>query len=163
MIKDLKLILETDICFCIHPFKRAEGKLPFTMISCIRGKRQYDYIFFLNHERKEFYIVPNFSVSEYRWVNNDQHCLYFVAGVDKIYTVLHENISQGLIKVPCCYENPDYFFKGDLKNNYLRIKDFLLDNDWALHVAQKIDNNILNLIKEKIDTTGVSGGKYLKR
>ena len=164
MIKDIELIISLDVCFTIHPFKRDGKGLPFTMVSCLKNKTQADHMLFLNHEKKEFYIVPNKCVSEYNWIGENLHRLHFIAGVDKIYTVVHENVTQGLIKVPCCYEHPDYLIGGEPNFKLLEAENFLCHNHWKKRVAHKSnDDYILNLVKEKIDINGVSGGKYIKK
>ena len=163
LIKDIELILEIDICFTVHPFKRDGIRLPFTMVSCIKGNKQADSILFLNHEKKEFYMAPNFAVSEYLWTNNDDHRLYFIAGIDDIYTIVHENITQGLTKVPCCYEHPDYVIGFDPNLKILELIEFLMRDSWKKNIATKTDNSIMNIIKDKILNVGMTGGKYNKK
>ena len=121
---------------------------------------------YLNHEIKHFYIVPAGDVSVYSWVNVDSHSLYFIAGVDGVFTVVHKNNTTCEIKVPCCYNNPDYMATGaDPDTKVIAIAEFLKSRDWTEFRVYDIapdKNEIMACVKKKIDEDGWAGGRYFK-
>ena len=156
MFKDLSIISEVDAFFKIHPFTKTVGRLPFTMIGCERRNKKSDYVLFLNHDFKKIYKVIQGKVTKFAWPN---HVLYFVAGVDGVYTVVHRNLNAETIRVPCCYGNPDYLVSGTDPNiKLLAIIDYL-GWDWVeISAPCEESAEIMALVNEKIKTKGWCGG-----
>ena len=153
MFKKISWVTDPDVCFKIHPFNRKDYSLPFTMVLCTHSSIVSDYMLFLNHSRKIVYKVPLGIVSQYSWPG---HRLYFISGTDGIYTLVHE--SPKGIKVPCCYENPDYLrSRMDPNKKTNKIIEYL---GWEVADGKESEESarILSLVHSKIDTSGWNGG-----
>ena len=169
MFTALSTVFEPDVFFTIHPFKKLPGVKPFTMLQAKKRNRVSSTTLYLDHSRKVAYEALSGDISTFTW---NGHSLFFIAGIaytlgdenTKIYTCVHRG-RGGAIKVPCCYENPDYMgAKAKTPDEKLQeIKSYLMGYDWRMNTAWAVPETtygyILDLVLKKLDTDGWSGGK----
>lgn len=167
MFKTLSILPEYDAFFKIHPFKKTPQRKPFTMVGASRRNQKSPSLIYLNHHKKLFYAAPVDKVSYYEWAGaNSTHRLYFIAGVDGVFTVLHKNMDTGVLKVPCCYANPDYYASGkDPEFASVKIMAYLQENGWTYCringlATEEERNDIMACVNIKLTELGWAKGRY---